>query len=125
MKEVWLESALEDIVRAEKKLQIGDYKNVCILSRISATKSVYAVLQDLDDSIKYVDNLQELFEKLMQHDNNFADIYKDVEFLSRFILYEDIVTPYVIDKWLGLPTEDEAKRALDIAKALYQKVRSL
>lgn len=125
MKDIWLESAFEDILKAEKKLNMGDYKSVCILSRISATKSLYAALQDVENDFKYVDDLQELFGKLKQYDSDFDDLTYDVEFLSRFVLYEDIVTPYVVDKWLGLPTEDEAKRALNIARTLFERIKSL
>ncbi|MGB9824297.1 MAG: HEPN domain-containing protein [Candidatus Hydrothermia bacterium] len=124
MKDIWLESALEDIKKAEKKLEIGDYKNVCILSRISATKSIYSLLSQ-EENFKYVDNLEILFEKLKELNNGFRELEDDVSFLSRFILYEDVVTPYVIEKWLGLPTEEEAIRALSIAKALYEKFKSL
>ncbi len=124
MKDIWLESALEDIKKAEKKLEIGDYKTVCILSRISATKSIYSIFSH-EENFKYIDNLEILFERLRKLGDGFRELEEDITFLSRFILYEDIVTPYVVEKWLGLPTEEEAKRALSIAKALYERFKSL
>lgn len=124
MKDIWLESALEDIKKAEKKLEIGDYKTVCILSRISATKSIYSIFSH-EENFKYIDNLEILFERLRKLGDGFRELEEDITFLSRFILYEDIVTPYVVEKWLGLPTEEEARRALSIAKALYERFKSL
>lgn len=123
MKEIWLESALEDIEKAEKKLEIGDYKRVCILSRISATKSIFSVLQEFEE-LQYVDDIGFLYSELIEHVPN-IDFYEEVKFLKRFVLYDDIITPYVIEKWQGLPTKEEAERALSIAKKFYEKFKSM
>lgn len=122
MKEVWLESAREDLLRAKKKFDIGDFKGTCINARISATKSIYSALSNCDNS-KYIDDLEALYSKITAVIGEDKEIAEAVKFLSRFLLYEDIVTPYIVDKWLGLPTQQEAERAIHYAEALLDKFR--
>ncbi|MDI6850347.1 MAG: HEPN domain-containing protein [bacterium] len=124
MKDIWLESATENLNKAKKMLNIGDYKNACINSRISATKAIYSALVDEDD-VKYRDEIVALYEVYKLKNGKDEEIEEAVFFLSRFILYEDIVTPYLAEKWEGLPTKEDAERAVGLAEKLIEKISNL
>ncbi|HOK23644.1 MAG TPA: HEPN domain-containing protein [Candidatus Hydrothermia bacterium] len=123
MKEVWLESATEDLIKAKKKFEIGDYKGACIYARISASKSVFSKLSDLA-GFSYKDDLKSLYEDLKSVSIDDEEIHEAVAFLSRFILYDDIMTPYVVEKWEGLPTHEDGEKALLFAEKLLQKFKT-
>ncbi len=120
MKEIWLESAMESLNKAKKLLSIGDYKNACINSRISATKAIYSALIGVED-IKYRDEIVTLYEIYKVHNGKDEEIEEAVFFLSRFTLYEDIVTPFLAEKWEGLPTKVDAEKAVSLAERLVKK----
>uniref|UniRef100_A0A7V3ZWA2 HEPN domain-containing protein n=1 Tax=candidate division WOR-3 bacterium TaxID=2052148 RepID=A0A7V3ZWA2_UNCW3 len=124
MKEIWLESAVESLNKAKRMLYVGDYKNACINSRISATKAIYSALADNDD-VKYRDEIVALYEIYKLKNGKDEEIEKAVFFLSRFILYEDIVTPYLAEKWEGLPTKEDAEKAVNLAEKLIEKISNL
>ena len=124
MKGIWLESAVESLNKAKRMLYVGDYKNACINSRISATKAIYSALADNDD-VKYRDEIVALYEIYKLKNGKDEEIEKAVFFLSRFILYEDIVTPYLAEKWEGLPTKEDAEKAVNLAEKLIEKISNL
>ncbi len=121
MRSIWIDSAREDLERAKKKFSIGDFKNVCIIARISATKSIYSALSEVGD-VKYIDDLNYLYNSYKNSFGVDGELDEAVNFLSRFVLYEDIVTPFVVEKWGGLPTERDASRAIYFAELLIKKM---
>lgn len=124
MREIWLESAEENLKKAKKMLYIGDYKNACINSRISATKAIYSSLLEVDD-LKYEDEIVTLYEVYKLKKGRDQEVEEAVFFLSRFILYEDIVTPFLAEKWEGLPTKEDAEKAVTLAERLLKKFSTL
>jgi len=123
MKAIWIESSKEDLIKAKKKFDIGDFKTVCLLSRKSACKSLISVIYNETKTKER--KLEDVFKIFTEKTGKGEDIEEMVDFLSRYTLEEDITSPLLAAHWNGLPTKEEAEKALKYAQKILNYVEEL
>ncbi|HHF58328.1 MAG TPA: HEPN domain-containing protein [candidate division WOR-3 bacterium] len=123
MKAIWIESSKEDLIKAKKKFDIGDFKTVCLLSRKSACKSLISVIYNETKTKER--KLEDVFKIFTEKTGKGEDIEEMVDFLSRYTLEEDITSPLLAAHWNGLPTKEEAEKALKYAEKILNYVEEL
>jgi len=123
MKTAWIESSREDLKKARKKFDIGDFKTVCLLSRKSACKSLMSmVYNEMEINER---ELKDVYKIFVEKTGKGEDIEEMIDFLTKYTLEEDITSPLLAAHWNGLPTKDEAEKALTYAEKILNYVEEL
>ena len=123
MKATWIESSREDLIKAKKKFDIGDFKTVCLLSRKSACKSLMSMIySEMEINER---KLEDVFKIFIEKTGKGEDIEEMVDFLTKYTLEEDITSPLLAAHWNGLPTKEEAEKALRYAEKILNYVEEL
>jgi len=123
MKATWIKSSREDLIKAKKKFDIGDFKTVCLLARKSACKSLMSMIYNEMETNKR--KLEDVFKIFIEKTGKGEDIEEMVDFLSKYTLEEDITSPLLAAHWNGLPTKEEAEKALRYAEIILNYVEEL
>lgn len=118
----WLSFAKEDVRIAELAMQDGLYNQVCFHAQQCVEKSIKAWLAGSGKSIPRAHSLADL---LTLAGSKFPFPPESLYFLDQFYIptrYPDALPGSLAD---GLPDEQDAREALDIAIKVFQKIESV
>lgn len=119
----WAAFAAEDMAMAEAAQGLGLWNQVCLHVQQAAAKSLKAFLAERNRSIPVVHHLAELLALCAEADHNLSRFEDRCYTLDKYLIpltYPDAVPTGQTD---SLPTEKDAREALDIVKELREALR--
>ncbi len=121
--EAWLRIAEEDLLMAEKAWELKIYRQVCFHAQQGVEKSFKALIIEKTGRIKRVHDLLELLGTLENLAISVPIPVEEIDFLNRVYRLR-----YPPDFGLlphGQPEKNDARRALEIAQAIFTWLRKI
>lgn len=119
--EAWLSYALEDLIMAQKALEMEIYRQTCFHAQQAVEKGLKALLLEKGIKIRRIHNLLELSSEFETRGIHLPVELSELDFLNR--VYRFRYPPDIGLLPQGQPTRGDAQKALRIARKVMDWIR--
>ncbi|BER91413.1 MAG: hypothetical protein PWP60_1197 [Candidatus Atribacteria bacterium] len=121
--ETWLSYALEDLIMAQKALEMGIYRQTCFHAQQTVEKGFKAILLEKGVKIRRIHNLLEISGELEACGMHLPVELSELDFLNR--VYRLRYPPDIGLLPYGQPTEEDAQKAVKIARIVMDWIQQI